>query len=189
MRRCLQTAREVLDTQEMKKRGVELFVRGDCREILDSQCDFPVKIKESMEIFSEFDFSHIKEPLEKYNAFFCAEYLENEKAKQKLFEASKKIKPNSSRKEIGQLFIDLLKEGYLSGDRIEKNVHVFKRVKKAKEAITKFVKEKGLKDGELVVVAHSRFSKAWTAKDVDPEIDEFVDYYAPKNCEVFESDI
>ena len=189
MRRCLQTAREVLDTQAMKKKGVQLFVRGDCREILDSQCDFPVKIRESMEIFSEFDFSHIKEPLEKYNEFFCAEYLENEESKKKLLEASKKIKSDSTKKEIAQLYIDLLKEGYLTGDRIEKNEHVFKRVKKAKEAITKFVKEKNLKDGELVIVAHSRFSKAWTAKDVNPEADDFIDYYAPKNCEVFESEI
>ena len=187
MRRCLQTARKVLDTEEMKKRGVKLFVRGDLREILDSQCDFPSYIEESMKKYPEFDFSHIMESYKKYGEFFVADYLENEKACELLKAESKK--GLSTVQERGQLYIELIKEGYLSGDRIEVNRHVYKRVKKARKFFENFVQEQKLNDGELVIVAHSRFSKAWTSKNIDIEKDEFVDYYAPKNCEVFESDI
>ena len=170
----------------MKKRGVKLIVRGDLREILDSQCDFPSYINESIDKYNEFDFSHIKKSVEKYGEFFVVDFLENKKSCESL-KAVSQVK--SSIKERGQLYIDLIKKGYLIDDRVEMNKHVFTRVKKAKEFFKNFVKEKNLKDGELVIVTHSRFSKAWSSKDIDIEKDEFIDYYAPKNCEVFESDI
>ena len=171
----------------MRERGVKLLVRGDCREILDSQCDFPLYIRESIQNYPEFDFSHIQKHLEQYGEFFVAHNLENEQYKQRLIEVSKQER--GSLRETGQAFLDVLKEALLKGERVEKNCHVYSRVQRAKEDIRQFISENQVKDGELVIVAHSRFSKAFTAKGFDHEKGDFVDYYAPKNCEVFEVEL
>ena len=189
LKRCLETARITLDTIEMKKRGVSLIVRGDCREILSSQCSFPVKIKESIQEFYEFEFSHIMESLKKYGPFFVADYLENKPAKEKLISASKTLSINSDKKEIAHTFINLLKEGFLTGNELESNVNLFSRVKKTKAYLKEFVNKNNVKDGELVVVAHSRFAKAFTAKSVNVKTDEFVEEYKMKNYEILELEI
>ena len=173
----------------MKKRGVKLFVRGDCREILDSQCDFPINIEESIKEFSEFDFSHIQTAVEEFGPFFVMNYLDNEESKAKLLDAYKKMKECATSKEISQLFIDLLKEAYTTGNMIENNWNMFTRINRVKNWVKQFIAENDIKDEELVIVAHSRFGKAWTAKDCNQSTNEFKDFYAMKNCEVLEYEL
>jgi hypothetical protein len=189
MKRCLQTARKTLDTKAMQARGVKMIVRGDCREILDSQCDFPTHIEDSIKEFSEFDFSHIQESVNKYGPFFVVDFLDNEESKPRLIDASKTVTSSTTKTEISQKYIELLKEGFITGNRIEKNQHVFTRVKRAKESIRKFVTENNIQDGELAIVVHSRFCKAWTSSDVNQETGELINCYRMKNCEVYPYDL
>ena len=189
LRRCLQTARRVLDTQKLKQNGVNLIVFPQIREGLSSQCDFPGFIRESIKEFSEFDFSNINESLEKYGSFFIADYLDNKKAQAELKELSKKVTLQCDHSQVAQLCIDLLKKGHLSGDYVENRVHMYTRVQRFKKFVKNFIEEKQIKDGELIIVAHSNFSRAWTAKDIDTKKLDFIDCYSPKNGEIFESEI
>ena len=159
------------------------------REVLESQCDFPFFIEESIQKFSEFDFSDLGPSMEKYQELFVIDNLENKEAFEKLKKLSDSFTAETSLNDRIQETLNLMKKNLLSNKKFEYNRDMFTRVKKFKAYVSNFVKEKGLQDGELILVVHSRFSKSWTAEAVDEATDEFVNYHAPLNCEVFETDV
>ena len=178
-----------MDTQNLKKEGVQLLVYGEIREGLSSQCDFPLYIRDSIQEYSEFDFKMIQESIDKYGEFFIADYLDNQDSVNQMIDLSKQINESTSKKQIGQMYIDILKNGFLNDNYLESYVNIYTRVKKFKKYIAEFVREKNIKDGELIIVAHSNFSRSWTAEGMDYENQEYINYYHPKNCEIFESEI
>jgi hypothetical protein len=188
MRRALQTAQLCLDTKAMKENGATLFVRGDAREILDSQCDFPFDIYNSLNNFKEFDFSHIEESLKKHKEMFIADFLTNEESSKELKELAVKTKDLDQDGRIKEL-LNLLKQKKLNDLAIETNQNVFERIQLLKQFLRTYIKENNVKDRELIVVAHSRLCKAVQASGVNPEDDEFIDFRVIDNCELFEVEI
>ena len=142
-----------------------------------------------MKEFSEFDFTDIVESVNQYNEFFFVDYLDNEIVREAMIKLSKEVPSNANKRQIGQLFIDKLKEMLLKGKRLEYYHQMYSRVQRFKLQVKKFVKENNVKDGELIIVSHSNFSKSWTAKHFDFQNDMFLDFYYPKNCEMFEVSI
>ena len=188
MRRALQTAQLCLSTKEMKDNGIKLIVRAETREILDSQCDFPFDIYNSMKNFEEFDFSNIKESLEKYKELFVADVLENEETADQLKNLAVEIKELDIEERKVKV-LEFLKKKKLKNLAIEKNEHVYQRIQKFKQFLRNFIKENNVKDNELIVVAHSRLCKAVQATGVNPETDTFINYRVIQNCELFDHEI
>lgn len=268
MRRCLMTARGVLDTSSLKQKGITLKVKGLVREILSSQCDFPLYIRDNIKNYPEFDFSSIEPDLAEHGEFFFANYLENEESAKEFRELGQKLGVEGNLDAKADAYINLLMNRIRRGTLCETNFDVYNRVQKvifyyfgllenifyviinlnyislkklffyqchnfivfkiikkifqlefkelfkqnkiifkiyiqnlqkktaffiltnkAKQMIRGYISENNLQDGDLIIVTHSRFIKAWTSKGVNKETDEFIDNYIPKNCEIVEVDL
>ena len=189
LRRCLQTARGVLKTEDLALKGVKLSVWGELREILCCQGDFPMNVEESMEIFKEFDFSRIEKDVEKLKEFFFINYLDNEESFKDIKKfISEKNQQNTKEENIDFMF-DLLKKRLINNDKIETNYDIYTRTLKFKEIVKQYVEKNNVKDGELAIVAHLRVIKAWTSTDFNRSSDLYMGHYTSKNCEVLSVDI
>ena len=183
------TARRVLDTQKLKANGATLEVDGHVREILSSQCDFPLYVRESIQNFPEFDFKRVKKDIDQLGEFFVANYLENEESAQEFKKLANTLGLEGNLDAKADAYINILKNRTRRGTKCETNFDVYNRVQKAKQMVKEYIKEKDLKDGQLIIVAHSRFIKAWTCKGVDKSLDEFIDMRIPMNCETLEVEL
>ena len=189
MRRCLQTARLVLDTRQMEKKGIKLKVMGNLRDSLGSQSNFPACIKKSMTEFYEFDFSDILKSVEKYAEFFFLDFLENKETKKYLITSLENHLFTPNRADNAGLFLKLLKGKIKNREKFEYFHDLFVRAQKFKTFMRSFIEINKVKDGELILITHSNFLKSWTAKDIDVYENKLIDFYHPKNCEFFKYEL
>lgn len=173
----------------MKANGATLEVDGHVREILSSQCDFPLYVRDSIKNFPEFDFKRVQSDIEELGEFFMANYLENEESAQEFRKLATELGIEGNLEAKADAYINILKDRIRRGTKCEKNIDVYNRVQKAKKMVKEYIQEKDLKDGELIIVAHSRFIKAWTSKGVDKASDEFIDMKIPMNCETLQVEL
>ena len=138
LRRCLETARQVLNTKQ--NTNLKLIVKGDIWEVLSSQCDAPVFIRKSIKKYTEFDFSELFSSIEKYGEFFVIDYLDNAKSKETMKKLASSIYLDTPIFDTSQLYINMLKKGHLTKKLVEGYSHLDIRVKRFKKFIKKFIK-------------------------------------------------
>lgn len=189
MKRCLHTARLVLDTESMKKKGVNLKVEAHIREALASQCDFPYHIQESMKSFSEFDFSRIEKDIDELGEFFIANYLENKKSAQDLKEIAKKFNSIGNIEEKGKAILKYIKEKARNRNPVESQEDTYKRAQTAKKIVKEYIKQNEVKDYELVLVSHGNFIRGWTSSGFNKETNSFINDTYLQNCELLEIEL
>ena len=182
LRRCLETARIILDTKKLKDEGKVLDIRGEVRELLCCQGDFPMMVKESMESFREFDFASIEEEVDRYGEFFFVNYLENQRTKSDILDYLEQMEDDTTKDTKVDFLLDLLKKRLMENHLLEKNHDIYVRTQKFKKQLKEYIKKNNIKDGQLVIVTHMRIIKAWTAKDFNEKTDEYVDFIDPENA-------
>ena len=189
LRRCLDTARRMLHTESIKQNGGLLKIRGEVREILCCQGDFPMMVKDSMKEFAEFDFEAIEKDVQDLEEFFFINYLENAESVDEIRKFARGLPELTHRDVKTEYMIDLLKKRLIENELLEKNYDIYLRVQKFKESLKAYVKEHDIKDGELAIVAHLRIIKSWTSTSFDISSDSYVGHIDPDNCAMIEVDL
>ena len=184
LRRCLQTARGVIGTEQLKENGGKIMARGELREILCCNGDFPLFTDEAMESFREFDFSGIENDIGQFGDFWFLNYLDNARTEEELRDFAASIPLDAPKQVKINFCLDMLKRRLLENHLAETNHDTYARVQRFKKVVKEYVEAHQIKDDELAIVAHLRVIKSWTASGFDLDADQYVGYVDSKNCQV-----
>lgn len=184
LRRCLQTARGVLGTEKLKENGAKLMARGELREILCCNGDYPLFTDQAMETFREFDFSGIENDIGQFGDFWFLNYLENSRSEEEFRDYAASISPETPKQYKIDFCLEMMKRRFLENHLVETNWDTYHRVQKFKKVVKEYIQTHDIKDDELVIVAHYRVIKSWTATGFDKDNDNYVGYVDAKNCQV-----
>jgi broad specificity phosphatase PhoE len=190
LRRSLQTTQEILDSME-NKTVQKVFVIPTMREVIESACDVPSDIKTLRKEFSSFDWSAFDDVKDNKNRSMtywimtigCAPGTETP---MEIYERIMKRKYKSHEDAVKGMEEEFLKTmNSLSPDFCEDREELWNRVQLSKQLVKEHIKEEGLKDGEVAVVAHGIYLMYFlsTAKDLDQNY-ELCGKPMLKNCKL-----
>ena len=134
------------------------------REAVDTVCDIPVNIIDTIEDykkkFPKFDSSELEKYQDPAHYFLKDIELEfsNRIMKNKVQDTKDSLGSNAF-----ELLLEEINENY--PEKIENNKHILKRVAKAKTYIKEFIESTDIEDdSKIVLVGHSNYFKNWTGK-------------------------
>jgi broad specificity phosphatase PhoE len=182
--RCLQTTEGLFDLEDLQSRQGGVLVKQELREMLCCQSDLPTSIFQNIDTFKGYDFSEILSDVQMFKELFFVASMNEGALKKKIKEFALEQSQNGTKKQREAFMLELLRESVKDKRYLENQQETFVRINNFKNWVRDFIKEKGLKDGELAIVAHYGIIQAWTAQKVNAETGQYVDKVNAKNCQV-----
>lgn len=193
LRRAMETAYKVFKTHPNFE-NIHFILLPNMREAIDTSCDIPVNIADTVEKyrtkFKRFDCSK----LEKYGDiphFFLKDIKQDFAARimsEKIADAEDPFGSNAF-----DLLLEEIDENY--PDKTESISNLLRRIGKVKKFVEKLRQLKvSEEDSKIVLVGHSNYFKYWTGKwdrptNEDEEVPEPKEYVWLNNCEFYADNV
>lgn len=178
--RALETTRLFFNSKENNQ--IKFIVHPDLRTVLESQYDIPLRVKENMQEYQEYDFSRVKRLYDQYGFLWFLHDLFQPNKKKGVIDRLEKLDLKTD-KETAYALLDIMKEQ--SPVMMEERLDIYHRLVCFKKWLGEFIREKELKDEQVCLVAHSTIFKILTAKTFDNQYNES-NYADLKNSELYE---
>ena len=193
LRRALETAYHIFKNHPNFE-NIKFIMLPNLREALDTSCDIPVNIFDTIEEFKSklinFDYSEIHKYSDALHFF-----LEDSEDHHFINVMTNKVDSteDSLVTNAFDLLTDLINSNY--PNKIENSKSVIKRINTVRESITSILKTKmNEEDSKLIVISHSNYLKFWTGK-WDRPVEDYDEVPKPKeskwfkNCEFYSDNI
>lgn len=181
MTRTLDTARGIFDSQNCKDKE---FVVLPFFERIQSISDIPSKVCQNFERYPEFDFSLMKDQVERHGTTWFLHKLTNPYLREKLIEGLKEFDHSPIDQQVIQKTFKLTDQlRHLKNTELENLCEFYFRIQNHKMSMKRLLlqpKYRDLKDGEIAFVGHFCFNSSFMATDFDEN-------FFPKNFHRFEN--